>query len=567
MARSDYGVVFNGRRIVHPGAYDAIESNGLTAVSDGSLDLPIVVGTADSGEKGVLKWFTSIEVAREYLGGGELVTALELMFSPSPQGGGGATMIGVIVANDAKKATVTAGGVVFTAQKAGDGGNRTTVKIEDGSVTGAKLITVQRWDLEAMEVYANLGALFSIKYVGSSAYANVDVTNGVLTTKVGADAGSATTDLSVNLTSGQYATVNDVVSYLGGISDYEISLSNYNNLDLALTAVDNLTSTSIKGTAKTVLSVKADIVHQINKLSQLVTVSVSGTVSNSPTTSLTAGTKGTAPSSWVQYFDTIKKNFSDMLVVLSSDPGIHAEAMAHVAQMENRNQKQMLFTGGATGETVAQVKQRAMQLNSSRAVLGYPACFHKAYNDGKVALPAYMTGAMIAGRVAGVDPAEPITGDYFNLISLENDLVAGDPDIDDLITSGIATLERTGNGGIRLVQGVTTYLGSNNSLYREISVRRGADNISSTMRQTMEKTFVGQKMPATPSAVQTVAITVLEQAVKDKEIAGYQNIQVVFQGTIVVVSYEVAPIEPINFILVTSHFIPAASLNTNTEQQ
>lgn len=566
MARSDYGVVFNGRRIVHPGAYDAIESNGLTTVSDGSLDLPIVVGTADSGEKGVLKWFTSIEVAREYLGGGELVTALELMFSPSPQGGGGATMIGVIVANDAKKATVTAGGVVFTAQKAGDAGNRTTVKIEDGSVTGSKLITVQRWDLEAMEVYANLGALFSIKYVGSSAYANVEVTNGVLTTKVGADAGSATTDLSVNLTSGQYATVNDIVSYLGGISDYEVSLSNYNNLDLALSEVDNLTSASIKDTAKTVLSVKADIVHQINKLSQLVTVAVSGTVSNSPTTSLTAGTKGTTPSSWVPYFDTIKKNFSDILVVLSSDPGIHAEAMAHVAQMENRNQKQMLFTGGATGETVAQVKQRAMQLNSSRAVLGYPACYHKAYNDGKVALPAYMTGAMIAGRVAGVDPAEPITGDYFNLISLENDLVAGDPDIDDLITSGIATLERTGNGGIRLVQGITTYLGSNNSLYREISVRRGADNISSTMRSTMEATFVGQKMPATPSAVQTVAITVLEQAVKDKEIAGYQNIQVVFQGTIVVVSYEVAPIEPINFILVTSHFIPASSLNTNTGQ-
>jgi len=566
MARSDYGVVFNGRRIVHPGAYDAIESNGLTTVSDGSLDLPIVVGTADSGEKGVINWFTSIEVAREYLGGGELVTAMELMFSPSPQGGGGATMIGAIVANDAKRATATVGGLVVNAKKTGDAGNRTTIKIEDGSIAGSKLMTVQRWDLEAMEVYANLGALFSIKYVGTAAYANVSVTNGVLVTKVGADAGSAVTDISVNLTSGQYATVNDIVSYLGGISDYEVALSNYNNLDLPLTVVDNLTSASIKNTTKHVLSVSADVVHQINKLSQLVTVAVSGTITNSPTTSLAGGTKGTVPSSWVSYFDTIKKNFSDMLVVLSSDPGIHAEAMAHVAQMENRNQKQMLFTGGGISESVAQVKQRAMQLNSSRAVLGYPACYHKAYNDGKVALPAYMTGAMIAGRVAGVDPAEPITGDYFNLISLENDLVAGDPAIDDLITSGIATLERTGNGGIRLVQGITTYLGSNNSLYREISVRRGADNISSTMRSTMEATFVGQKMPATPSAVRTVAITVLEQAVKDKEIAGYQNINVVFQGTVVLVSYEVAPIEPINYILVTSHFIPASSLTTNTEQ-
>jgi hypothetical protein len=566
MARNDYGVVFNGRRIVHPGAYDAIESNGLTAVSDGSLDLPIVVGTADSGEKGVLKWFSSVDVAREYLGGGDLVAALELMFSPSPQGGGGASVIGVIVANDARQANATIGGISFTALKSGDAGNRTTVKVEDGVVAGTKLITVQRWDLESMEVYANLGALFSVKYTGTSAYATMGVTNGVLTTKVGADAGSAVTDVSLNLLSGQYATVGDAIAYFSGISDYEVTLSNYNNLDMTLTKVDNVTSSTIKGVAKHVLAVESDIEHQISKISNLVSADITGAITNAPTTNLAGGTKGATPSSWVSYFDTIKKNFSDILVVLSSDPGIHAEAMAHVSQMENRNQKQMLFTGGGIGESVAQVKQRAMQLNSSRAVLGYPACYHKAYNDGKIALPAYMTGAMIAGRVAGVDPAEPITGDYFNLISLENDLVAGDPDIDDLITSGIATLERVGNGGIRLVQGITTYLGANNSLYREISVRRGADNISSTMRQTMENTFVGQKMPATPSAVQTKAIDVLEEAVRNQEIAGYQNIKVAFQGTVVVVSYEVAPIEPINFVLITSHFIPASSLTTNTEQ-
>lgn len=571
MARNNYGVTFNGRRIVHPGAYDHIDATAMTVATGGSLNIPIVVGTADAGEPGKVLWFTSADDARKVLRGGDLPTALELMFSPSPEGGGGASLIGVVVVNTTQRATLTKGGITVTAKEHGEGGNRIQFKVEDGTIAGSKKATVYRWDTEQMEVYDNLGALMKIEYRGEKKYAEVNVTvsGGVATTlvtKVGADKTSAVTDVVIDLTNERFYTVDAIIRYLNGISGYSVSYVDYKNSNIPSSKLSATTGLNIKSGGY-VMGVEGSIEAQINQYSELVEVDVTGAVTNFDFTYLTGGSKGSAPASWAPYFDTIKKHFSDILVVLSDSDSIHAEALAHVQRMEKRNQKQMLFTGGGVGETVERVKQRAAMLNSSRAVIAYPGIYHKSYNDGKSALPAYFTAAMIAGRVAGVDPSEPVTFDYFNLVGLERDLLAGDPEIDDLITSGVATLERVQNGGIRLVQGITTYLGPNNTLYREISVRRTADVISNTMRKIMEDTFVGKKgLRATVSAVTTKAIDVLEQAIKDGLITAYRNIVVRLVNGVVHVDYEVAPVEPINFVLITSHFVPDTVFTNVSEQ-
>jgi hypothetical protein len=313
-------------------------------------------------------------------------------------------------------------------------------------------------------------------------------------------------------------------------------------------------------------AVNGDIKLQTAKYSELITAEVTGTLANFDYNYLAGGSKGTAPTSWSSYLNTVKKQFSDILIILSDSEAIHAEALTHVQQMEQRQQKQMLFTGGAVGETVVRTKQRASMLNSSRAVLAYPGIYHKSISNGKVALAPYFTAAMIAGRVCGVDASEPVTFDYFNLIGLENDLLAGDPAIDELINSGVCVLERVQNGAIRLVQGVTTYMGPNNPLFREISVRRGSDKLSDTMRKSMEDSFVGKKgLRATASAVETKAIDVLEQAIKDGDITAYRNVVVRFAGSVVYVDYEVAPVEPINLVLINSHFVPDSVIGTSEE--
>ena len=573
MANLQYGVNFNGRRIVHPGAYSKIDASAMTIVTEGSINTPVIIGTAESGKSGEVHWFTDVAEARKYLTGGELVTGAELLFSPTPRGGGGASVIGVLIANETKPAKLVNGPIEFKSLTYGEIANRVQVKVESASGTdipGTKRITVYRWDTDEQEIYSNLGSVISIKYTGETpdkAVATItqDEHTGVKSLKVLlGELPSQVEDVNIELGSDRFYTVNDVVAYLNSLSGYEVTFVGYRNATMEAKLLDvTKTPVDIKGKVGFLNSKEGDIVHQLNNFSELieaVNTDTTGlkTVADMPFTYLTGGSVGTAPPSWASMFEPLKETYSNVLVVLNSKESVHAEALQHINIMETRQQSQMLFTGGSIGESPSVVKQRASMLNSSRAVLGYPGIHHSTYRSGRDPLPAYFTGALIAGRVCGLGPSDPVTFEYFNLVGLERKLIAGDPIIDDLITSGVAVLEKAQNGGIRLVQGITTYLSENNTLYREISVRRGADYLSEQVRSTLESTFVGNKYTGvdTVSSITTKTIDVLEKAIKDGHIVAYRDIKVRFSNTTVFVDYEVAPSTPINFILITSRFVP-----------
>lgn len=568
---SQRGFIFGGRRVVHPGAYHSLDANGTTQVTPGGSNLPILVGEADAGKSGEVMWFSNIEDARKVLRGGELLTALELVFSPSPEGGGGASVAGVLVTNATVQASATSGGIKATAREYGAGGNRIQFKVDDGAIAGTKKVTVHRWDTETMQVYDNLGAVLQVEYTGAMAFAGITVTRTgetatLLEIKVGADAGTATVDISIDLTEERYATIEDVAKHINSISDYNVTYVSYaQNSALSASMLDAVADKDITSPAY-ITAVKGDVEFQLNNTAELISVEIVGEITNQPFKYLTGGDRGTSPTSWAEHFDTIKKQFSDVLVVLTDSEAIHAEATLHVQQMENRQQPQMLFTGGAIGESVEKTKQRSATLNSSRVVLAYPGIYHKSVGAGKTVLPRYMTAALLAGRICGVDATEPITFDYFNLVGLEVDLLAGDPIIDELIIGGVATLERVSSGAVRLVQGITTYMGPTNSIYSEISVRRGADKLSTTVRRVLEDTFAGKKgLRATISAVSTKVVDILEESKRVGDITEYGDINVRFVGGAIYVDYEVAPVEPINFILITSHFVPEGTIVAGQE--
>jgi hypothetical protein len=566
MPYNNFGVSFNGKNIVHPGAYEYTDANGMVVSSSGATNIPILVGEGDSGEPGVVKWFTNATDARNYVTGGDLYTAINMLFSPAPEGGEGASIAGILVVNPLVAATLSKGGINFTAVMTGTAGNNIEVKVADGSlgVAGTKQIVAQRWDTGAMELYDNVGAVLKVTYTGADVYAAMSVAtdgNGkaiTFTTSIGADQASAVADLSVDLTGSRYETIADLVSYINSVSNYSAEFINYSSANTNTSSLDALTSVAITGTGGYATAVKADIENTLAN-SNLVTASVTGAITNFNYTNLAGGALGTTPSSWVTFFDSIKKEFSDMLVVLTDQASIHAEALTHIQEMESRKQRQLLFTGGGVGEDKDKAKQRATNLNNSRAVLAYPAVYYKPVNNGQTAIPAYFTAAMIAGRVAGVDPSQPITFDQFDLVDLENDLLSGDPDVDDLISAGVCTLERIPQGGIRVVEGITTYTGTNNPVFREISVRRGADDLSNIVTTSLESQFVGKKgIVATVSSVTTAMVDILEQAIKDELITAYdpKSIQVRIVNGVVYVDYLVAPVVGVNYILITTHFVP-----------
>lgn len=552
-----YGTSFNGRRIMHPGAYDVIDANSMIMSSTGSVNLPVVIGTADAGEPGVVKWFTSPESAQKYVRGGDLYLAANIMFSPTSKGGGGCSTLGVIVANRHERATLTQGDINIVSKEYGEGGNNITVSLQPGTVEGSKTLTVSRWDIDALEVFEDIGHLFTVHYEGSKEVAELTITHGVsapnkLEIKLGSTPEDKATDLVIDLASGRYPTIGSIVQYISSVKGYRATLANGMASALSSTILDACEDVNIK-TPAPVLGVKGDL---NNIQSELIHIKCNGEVEDIEPTNLQGGVKGTAPASWSTYFEQLKKEFSDILVVLSDDVSIQMEAAAHIGNMETRGQKQMLFTGGAVGESVKDIKQRANSLNTSRAVCAYPGILIKNGSMARL-VPSYFTGALLAGRVCGVPHSEPITFDSVGVLGLERDLIAGDPEVDELLTSGVCTLEKVPTGGFRIAQGITTYTSDNNILYREISVRRSADNLSSTMTRNLEQEFVGKRgLKASILSIRNKAIETLDKAVSNGDIISYRNVKVKFSGTIVEVEYEAAPVTPINFILITSRFAP-----------
>jgi hypothetical protein len=573
MAYENSGITFNGRRIIHPGAYDRIDTSAMTASTPGSLNRPILIGTADAGEAGKVMWWTDPSKARAYFKNGDLPTAVELAFSPLPEGGGGASIVGTLLVNPTVAATKDVGGGKWTAKEFGTIGNEIQVKMEDGTIAGTKKVSIYRFSTSDVETWDNIGAILEVNYTGTKAYAEIAINAGVVTTKTGADSATATVDLTVDGKLPQYSTIDALVSYINSMSGYAARIINIADAKMPVTALDTVTAVTIKNAPKTLLSAKTGIETRVNVSSQLVNVSMTGTPANFPWTYLAGGQKGTTPPSWSAHFLTLRKEFFDLLCVLSADSAIHAEAAAHVQVMETRRQKQYLFFGGAgddpqNPEDKTKAKQRASAMNYRRAVLCYPAIYHPIVASGTKLLPAYMTAAMVCGRVAGVPTSEPITFDFFNISGLGVDLVAGDPDIDELIASGVCVMERVQNGGIRLAQGVTTYLGPVRTPNVEISTGRTADEVSDRVTNRLEDTFVGSSSAiATNSSVTTEATNVLDECTREKLILGYRNIRVRFEGTAVYVDYEAAITEPINFILVTSHFVPSSTFNNLVEGQ
>lgn len=562
---TDFSVSFAGRQIIHPGAYDKMDASQMVITSSGTNNIPVILGEALAGKPGEVKWFTDAGVALTYLRGGELSDAVQMMMSPSSEGGGGASTVGVIVTNTTVQAKLEQGNLLVTSSEYGVGGNKIQAKLENGTIAGTKKFTAYRWDTEDLETYDNLGAIFRISYTGESAWAGIEIVTAdvgghqvptTIKTYVGENAETATVDITLDLSSDRYSTIDSIVRYFNSVSNYSASYNSFDSVSLSSTSLDAVTKTQIPEGGYQLLGLKADIEARINKYSSLAVVEVKGALTNFDFLSLSGGSAGVSPVSWSKYFNLLKTQFSDMLIVLSSSITIQAEALTHINQMELRNQKQVLFTGGGLGETSEQIIQRATNFNSSRAVVGYPGIYHKV-NGGTQAMPSYMTSALIAGRVAGVDPSEPITFDYFNVIGLENDLIAGDPEIDNLIANGVATLERVQNGGIRLAQGVTTYTGQNNVLYREICVRRGADALSEDVRRTLEETFIGKKgIVGILTSVESKAKEVLDAHIKKGTIVAYQNVVAKQVGTVIYVDFEAAPTQPVNFILITTHFVP-----------
>ena len=236
--------------------------------------------------------------------------------------------------------------------------------------------------------------------------------------------------------------------------------------------------------------------------------------------------------------------------------------------MSLRKKERRAYYGHALTASITELKDLQTHFNDRRSMLVTPG-IELRDSDGNVTLyNSNFTAAALAGIVAGfTSVADSLTYKYINALRLEK--IYTDLEIDELINSGIVPVEKVKNRGFRISYGRTTYTYDDISVNVEDSVSRIGDYITIDVRSQLENTFVGTRATKENiSAVKTFVRNILKAYEKSGLIVGgtdpvtgqpqmaYSAITVDFADRVCSVSFQVSPVEPMNYILITAAFKP-----------
>ena len=192
-----------------------------------------------------------------------------------------------------------------------------------------------------------------------------------------------------------------------------------------------------------------------------------------------------------------------------------------VTECSAARRERIAVVGGAAAETVAQLTQRAAQLNCERVVLVAPGA-----GDGS---GGAMCAAAAAGAIAGnSDPALPLGGaQLYGLEELER--TYDDAEVDLLIQGGVTPLE-TLAGTCYVVRGVTTRTktgGAADATWRELTTILVVDEVIPGIRNALRAKFSRAKNTAqSRGAIRSQTVMELEKRLGREIIDSYEDVTV-----------------------------------------
>ena len=253
-------------------------------------------------------------------------------------------------------------------------------------------------------------------------------------------------------------------------------------------------------------------------------------------------------------FAVLEKQEAQIVVCDSAALDVQQALKSSVANASGMR-KERIAVVGVSGESAAQLVERAASLNSERMVLVGPDALDQNGNT----LPGVFVAAAVAGVLAvGGDPAVPLNGaEIAGLSGLSEDY--SDNDIDLLVRGGVTPLESVA-GVISPVRGITTRTttgGVADATWRELTTILIVDDVLPTIRASLRSRFTRAKNTArSRGAIRSQVIVELEKKVAAEIIDSYGDVSVTAMETdptVCVVEFSFAVAHGLNQIYLTVH--------------
>ena len=579
-------VYFNGKTISIPGVYSATDVSMMGTKGDNTGAKVIAfIGECTGGEPGAVQFFNEPTAARKVLKSGDLLKACEKAWNPvskTKEGVklGGANMIACIRSNKATKSTYSVkkqdaekAQLVFHSKDYGDD-TAHQIKIQDGSLNSTKKVVIYDQSNGTYETYDNIGNVFTINYTGEEAYAELNIyVDGsdamYFQTKVGADKDTAVEDIRIKLDKNVFKTMKALIAQLQSYENYVVSASNTYNTRLKVTDLDLVTAGEIKldsgDTAFRVTAVYSDLQFKLANVSQLVELvefdKSQGAIENFDYVTLTDGTRGVSPASWLEYFDALSNFDIFYIVPLTSGVSIHAELASHINTLSasGMGRERRGVVGGENGETVVETLGRARDLASDRIQVVHGGLWDYNTSSELELYPPYILAAQHAGRAAFLEDGEAATHDVYRMSAPEYKLER--TEIAQLLEGGCLAFEfvlgknSTSQSYVRLVQDLTTDTTSADTVHTERATGALADSINKEIREKLDDLITGKRTGVGDlTSAKNRVISVLSDRKRKGHIVDYKDVYVTKTGTVTTVDYSVAPSEVNNFTLITAHY-------------
>lgn len=560
---------FGGRLYTSPTTVSQVTDTAMAPRNPATGNNVAIIGKALAGKPNTPLWFQNPAEAEKVLRSGELLVAVRKAFAPSAQTGGpnrvcairvGSATQSTLALKDGSDAAV----INLTSEVYGLPANGVRVKIEAGSLGATlKKITTQLYD----EYYIkdNVGrAAFTVKYTGAAVAVTIDVTGTTVTLDVDA--------VDTVITLADYPTVQQLCDKINTVAGFAATPVSGSELHKTANALDTVTAQDVKTAIYTVRADLQAIVDYFNSIAEpFVTaerVAAAGTLPANIGFTFLAGATDPAvvTQDWTTAIDVLETVDVQWFVPLSSEAGVHSAADAHAVFMSGAGQKERrAVVGGAVGDTIATAVGNAKALASDRTAYVFPGHVDFDEDGNRVVLPAYMTAALIAGGMAGMNPGHALTNKTLRMVGLEVD-VRNPVETDELIAAGVLCVENT-ERGYKVTRSISTHLATDNFNRVELSCGAAADFVVRSVRERLD--FLRGR-PNTPQllheAVATARSALVELArpepagpgviVGDENSPAFRDVAGRLEGDIVHVTFQCSPEVPNNFITLGVNLVP-----------
>jgi hypothetical protein len=558
---------FGGRQYRTPITVSRVDDSALANVGVRVGDALAIIGSAVAGKPKAELRFQSPADARAMLIGGDLLTAIEKAFSPSPEVSAPGVIIGVRVNPATQAALMLVDGneedaILLTANDWGARTNGIKIKVEEGTSSGKRLTTQLG---EALFTQDNVGrAAFTVEYTGGEVSAAITVTDDEVSLLAPNDTVVATIDLTV------HDTVAKLVDAINAVTDFVATVGDSGTAP-TLNGLDSVDG----GDVTDALTVRADLQAAIDWfnstgegfVSAVRPAGAGAPPADIPFTFLAGGSDGTITNQdWIDAFNVMQGVDVQWFTPLSADTAIHAMAEAHAQFMSDVSQRERrTVVGGALGQTIAGADAAAKALDNDRVYLAYQG-YHEFDPVGKLELrPPYMTAALIAAAGAGAGPGAGLTNKALSIRGLEFS-PRNPADTDVLISAGVLAIEDTPNG-FRVVKSVSTWRKDQNFNRIEMATGTAIDMVSRSVRESLDILRGERGSPTLLTRAMAIADTTLRELstpepsgpgvlVGDVENPPFRNLMASIVGDRLRVTFQASPVIPVNYVTITIFAVP-----------